>query len=383
MAQSTEPPRLARTFDIVSSTPVGSTRSSGSSTAMASSSGPRLASTQPTAWPRPSGSACTTDSTLISAGRATDLLQHRLLAALLQRALEHEVLDEVGDDAVLALGGDDDQPLGACLGRFRRHQFDAGRVHDGQQLLGHRLRRGQEAGPQSGGRNDSRARNGDQSACHRPHIIGIELYRRPSRRHVIVDRVGSPSKAEMRAEILAARRAVTQEVHDAEAEALCGHLPDAVRQRTDRLRLCADHVRTRLNRSVGHAVRARQAGVASRRARATPTAYRSRCSGGSTDQAASSRHGWACRSRESRGCPPSAIADASVVFVPALAVDRAGARLGRGAGFYDRTLPLAGPTARLVAVIRDDELVDELPAEPHDVPMTHALTPRGGLVELG
>ncbi len=68
MAHSTEPPRLARTFDIVSSTPVGSTRSSGSNTAIASSSGKRLASTQPTAWPRPSGLACTTDSTLISAG---------------------------------------------------------------------------------------------------------------------------------------------------------------------------------------------------------------------------------------------------------------------------------------------------------------------------
>ena len=40
--------------------------------------------------------------------------------------------------------------------------------------------------------------------------------------------------------------------------------------------------------------------------------------------------------------PAEAIAEATVVFVPALAVDRAGARLGRGAGFYDRTLPLAG-----------------------------------------
>ncbi len=85
----------------------------------------------------------------------------------------------------------------------------------------------------------------------------------------------------------------------------------------------------------------------------------------------------------SPGYPPAAVADAAVVFVPALAVDRAGVRLGRGAGFYDRTLPLAGPAARLVAVVRDDELVDEIPAEPHDVPMTHALTPGRGLVELG
>jgi 5-formyltetrahydrofolate cyclo-ligase len=34
-------------------------------------------------------------------------------------------------------------------------------------------------------------------------------------------------------------------------------------------------------------------------------------------------------------------------------------------------------------VVRDDEFVDEIPAEPHDVPMTHALTPGRGLVELG
>ncbi len=72
-----------------------------------------------------------------------------------------------------------------------------------------------------------------------------------------------------------------------------------------------------------------------------------------------------------------------MVFVPALAVDRAGVRLGRGAGFYDRSLPLADPAARLVAVVRDDELVDEIPAEPHDVRMTHALTPRQGLVDAG
>lgn len=81
--------------------------------------------------------------------------------------------------------------------------------------------------------------------------------------------------------------------------------------------------------------------------------------------------------------PTEAIAGAAVVVVPALAVDRTGARLGRGAGYYDRTLALAAPTARLIAVVRDDELVDQLPAEDHDVAMTHALTPGRGLVELG
>jgi 5-formyltetrahydrofolate cyclo-ligase len=57
-------------------------------------------------------------------------------------------------------------------------------------------------------------------------------------------------------------------------------------------------------------------------------------------------------------------------------------RLGRGAGFYDRTLGLANRAARLIAVVRDDELVERLPAEPHDVRMTHALTPGHGLVAL-
>ncbi len=80
--------------------------------------------------------------------------------------------------------------------------------------------------------------------------------------------------------------------------------------------------------------------------------------------------------------PATAVADASVLFIPALAVDRRGARLGRGRGFYDRTLGLRNPDARLIAVVRDEELLDEVPHEPHDVPVTHALTPGHGLVEL-
>src|ERR1700733_6216658 len=36
--------------------------------------------------------------------------------------------------------------------------------------------------------------------------------------------------------------------------------------------------------------------------------------------------------------PTSAVGQASLVLVPALAVDRSGVRLGRGRGFYDRSL---------------------------------------------
>lgn len=76
------------------------------------------------------------------------------------------------------------------------------------------------------------------------------------------------------------------------------------------------------------------------------------------------------------------LAEADLIVVPALAVDRRGARLGRGAGFYDRSLQWRRPQVPLVAIVRDAELLDELPAEPHDVPMTHALTPGRGLVRF-
>ena len=80
--------------------------------------------------------------------------------------------------------------------------------------------------------------------------------------------------------------------------------------------------------------------------------------------------------------PASTLAEASLVVVPALAVDRRGVRLGRGRGFYDRSLDARNPQARLIAMVRDEELVDELPADAHDVPMTHALTPQRGVVAL-
>ncbi len=78
----------------------------------------------------------------------------------------------------------------------------------------------------------------------------------------------------------------------------------------------------------------------------------------------------------------AALRIADVVLVPALAVDRSGTRLGRGAGHYDRSLSLAAPDTPLVAVVRDPELFDELPTEPHDVRMSGVLTPGRGLLRL-
>lgn len=62
-----------------------------------------------------------------------------------------------------------------------------------------------------------------------------------------------------------------------------------------------------------------------------------------------------------------AVRGADVVVVPALAVDRAGRRLGQGGGSYDRALARVAPHALVVALVHPDELVDgPLPTEPHD-----------------
>lgn len=77
---------------------------------------------------------------------------------------------------------------------------------------------------------------------------------------------------------------------------------------------------------------------------------------------------------------PDAVADCSLVVVPALAVDRTGQRLGRGGGSYDRAIPRA--RGRVVALLHDGEAVAELPVEPHDRPVHAFVTPRRGLVDL-
>lgn len=74
------------------------------------------------------------------------------------------------------------------------------------------------------------------------------------------------------------------------------------------------------------------------------------------------------------------IRDADVVIVPALAVDTLGHRLGQGAGFYDRALPMVATTVPVVALLHEGELLDAavepVPAESHDVPVDVAVTPQ-------
>ena len=79
---------------------------------------------------------------------------------------------------------------------------------------------------------------------------------------------------------------------------------------------------------------------------------------------------------------PAAIAAAELVVVPAVAVDGRGFRLGRGGGSYDRALARVGVGVPVVALLHDGELVDTVPAEPHDRPVTAVITPSLGFRQL-
>lgn len=77
--------------------------------------------------------------------------------------------------------------------------------------------------------------------------------------------------------------------------------------------------------------------------------------------------------------PPTALEDADVVIVPALAADSAGTRLGQGGGWYDRALRDARPGVPLIALVFDDEFHDAtarpIPREEHDFPVSIVVTP--------
>lgn len=193
--------------------------------------------------------------------------------------------------------------------------------------------------------------------------------------------MAAPTKTELRAEILLARSALAPHVRTAEATALCAHLPGFVDGGET---VCAyvpvgfepgsleliDSLLRRDVRVLLPVARLDGAGAP------LPLLWGEYRPGGLVEA------GFGLLEPAEPWLPASAVAAAAVILVPALAVDRIGVRLGRGVGFYDRSLVQANPAARLVAVVRDDELVDRLPTEPHDVRMTHALTPGRGLKKL-
>ncbi len=65
-------------------------------------------------------------------------------------------------------------------------------------------------------------------------------------------------------------------------------------------------------------------------------------------------------------------AEMDLILVPGLAFDKKGHRLGYGKGFYDRLLKAT--KGLKVGLAFDEDLIEELPAEEHDVPLDLIVT---------
>ena len=63
-----------------------------------------------------------------------------------------------------------------------------------------------------------------------------------------------------------------------------------------------------------------------------------------------------------------------MIIVPLVAFDRAGARLGYGGGCYDRYLPTLSATCQVVGIAFDEQRVDHVPTDTHDLPLPNIVS---------
>jgi 5-formyltetrahydrofolate cyclo-ligase len=75
-------------------------------------------------------------------------------------------------------------------------------------------------------------------------------------------------------------------------------------------------------------------------------------------------------------CPPVAVATIDWVLVPGVAFDAEGRRVGYGGGYYDRLLPLLERGAARVAGAFELQVVEHVPAAPHDTTVDAIVTER-------
>ncbi len=62
----------------------------------------------------------------------------------------------------------------------------------------------------------------------------------------------------------------------------------------------------------------------------------------------------------------TSVQSGDLMFIPALALDTLGNRLGRGKGYFDRQLEANPAGVSVFAVVFDDEILDSVPTESHD-----------------
>lgn len=63
-----------------------------------------------------------------------------------------------------------------------------------------------------------------------------------------------------------------------------------------------------------------------------------------------------------------------MIVAPLVAFDRTGTRLGYGGGCYDRYLPMLSPVCQIVGIAFDEQRVDHIPTDAHDLPLPHIIS---------
>lgn len=72
---------------------------------------------------------------------------------------------------------------------------------------------------------------------------------------------------------------------------------------------------------------------------------------------------------EPRGGLLVAASEIDAIVVPGVAFTKSGVRMGRGKGYYDKYLSQNDFSAMKIGVCYSEQIVDDIPSEPHDVAM--------------
>jgi 5-formyltetrahydrofolate cyclo-ligase len=85
------------------------------------------------------------------------------------------------------------------------------------------------------------------------------------------------------------------------------------------------------------------------------------------------------REPDGDACPVTDVGEVDAALIPGVAFDRAGGRLGRGAGYYDRLLASPGWRAFRCGVFFAGQEVARVPVDPWDVRLDAVVTEAGAV----
>ena len=196
-------------------------------------------------------------------------------------------------------------------------------------------------------------------------------------------------KAELRRAVIARRDAIDLDVRAAKSAVVCARLVELM----DRLGAAAPHtvaVYAAMGSEVDPAAFAAAAVVRGWRAAypcmlsATDAMACGQCmcmravSAGDASEAPFIAHptrAFAATDVDSDHFPIVPAAELDMVVVPLVAFDRTGARLGYGGGCYDRYLPTVAPERPIVGIAFDEQRVDHVPTDAHDLSLPTSSAP--------